>query len=124
MQVLSSNACKKLQLNESCESVKLGFERKFWKVSVQWNNGEIHFGKEWLNFVKAAELCVGDSLCFFQSERNLTYKVCVFHARTGCNDGGGRGLTSHLKFFKIMTKKVLKVGEFVSFVLTFGCMIE
>ncbi|KAK1390616.1 hypothetical protein POM88_018794 [Heracleum sosnowskyi] len=112
--VLSSYACHQLSLDESCKTLKLGFEKHFWNISVDFKNGSLYFGDGWIDFVDASCVMAGDSLSFGKTDENFKYIVCVFHgslASKEVNIGVSIGLRSYARFFKMMTESSLKSEE-------------
>ncbi|KAK1366251.1 hypothetical protein POM88_041812 [Heracleum sosnowskyi] len=112
--VLSSYACHQLSLDESCKTLKLGFEKYFWNISVDFKNGSLYFGDGWIEFLDALCVMAGDSLSFCKSDEKFKYIVCVFHGSLvskEVNIGVSVGLRSYARFFKMITESSLKSGE-------------
>ncbi|KAK1388565.1 hypothetical protein POM88_016743 [Heracleum sosnowskyi] len=114
LHILSSYACHQLSLDESCKTLKLGFEKHFWNISVDFKNGSLYFGDGWIDFVDESCVMAGDSLSFRKTDVNFKYRVSVFHGSLvskEVNIGVSVGLRSYARFFKMMTESSLKSGE-------------
>ncbi|KAK1391428.1 hypothetical protein POM88_010484 [Heracleum sosnowskyi] len=78
--VLSSYACHQLSLDESCKTLKLGFEKYFWNISVDFKNGSLYFGDGWIDFLDALCVMAGDSLSFCLNTLEIVLKIIAIPA--------------------------------------------
>lgn len=76
--MLSKTAYNRLGLDDSVNSVEIGFKNLMWKVGVTWINGEVYFDKNWCDFAETGKLYEGD-ICVFQKKGVPTHlEVAVF----------------------------------------------
>lgn len=58
-----------------------------WEVFIEWISNRCTLGKGWSEFVKGAELAVGDILVLYNypSSNNNVFNVCVFNGMQSMN---------------------------------------
>lgn len=91
-QVLHRHGINDLHLNESVKCIYLGFQEHEWKIKLLWSSGEVLFSKNWLKFVKAANIAEGDVLAIHENENAFKYGVCVYHALINNSNGFHEGI--------------------------------
>ena len=77
-----NEAIQQLGLDQSVRSILLGFEEHQWSISLNWYNDVVQFGSEWVDFVNAAAISVGDLIVLQSTEHVRYYRAVVFDSKT------------------------------------------
>lgn len=89
--MLSAKSCNQLCLTDSVKFIKFGFENHEWKIKLKWLDSEAYFSKKWFDFVKAANISVGDVVAIYETCTTYDFKVAIFDKNIVAQERGGGG---------------------------------
>ncbi|KAK1363373.1 hypothetical protein POM88_038934 [Heracleum sosnowskyi] len=112
-EVLSSNACHQLRLNDTMTWLEIGFNFLKWKIKLRWKNGKVTFYKGWYDFARAEKLRHGDICVFQHTEHPQVFEVAIFARRNSLkfNTLGPQHGKSLMKWFKVLSSETTLSGE-------------
>ncbi|KAK1390082.1 hypothetical protein POM88_018260 [Heracleum sosnowskyi] len=112
-EVLSSNACHQLRLNDTMSWLEIGFNFLKWKIKLRWKNGKVTFYKGWYDFARAGKLRQGDICVFQHTGHSQVFEVAIFARRNSLkfNTLGPQHGKSLMKWFKVLSSETTLSGE-------------
>lgn len=80
-QIITKEALAELKIDETVESVQMGFFKNKCKIDLTWKNGHLNLGNGWNDFAKVADLREGDISVIQATEERNIFEAAIFHMK-------------------------------------------